>query len=671
MSNIQIQDNYERSSVNLAFSFAFGIGDASVVTLAPRLQRSNDVAGGEARWLEPSARLTGVMGIRPMFRFLDVGDYPQAGGYHGSPWQPSRRCMFSVDGKTWQYFDTTRRVGNTIEFRHNTPFNVDTIYVGRGRQMSVSQAGEWLVKLAKAYPALGPSPSAAAHIPSSQMASYPGQEFIAGEFSPQADGPRVIAATPFYAAQINDVTLMPANGGKRVAVLVSGVHGGEDHANYVLQAIVEAILSDRPEARALRRDFRILVYPMLNAPGRAGGGWRGSFVLGQSGEDDANRHFVESQTRLQIIDLPKASMTIDRAGAPVAWAIDSHGTYGSKWAMFVESWPSSLLFHTQLSAAFGQGIVDEGDSHPGFVAEYLRSLGASPSITLETGDPSPVSDADIAAFGAAVVTTMAGLTAAAAPVVSAPPPAPVPPPAPAGPLVMTESGTGDSRAIVCTGGGIDDMPAMTVMAKVRPTRQAGLAYLMGKGPLNAGLKRFLIDPNGGSPRLTFGLGSSGSVFSPSVSTTSGSVAYDKVQVLEGVWDGGLSGSGITVAIDGVASLGERTNGVGTITSDRGEPMTLMNRSDRQRPFLGPEEWIGVWNRMLTGSERALVRQNGPGAVPEGLVVSHIGRVAPAPPAPASPFPITLNLAEADFTGTATINADGTWTGSLVARGTWR
>ncbi len=75
--------------------------------------------------------------------------------------------------------------------------------------------------------------------------------------------------------------------------------------------------------------------------------------------------------------------------------------------------------------------------------------------------------------------------------------------------------------------------------------------------------------------------------------------------------------------------------------------------------------------MLTGTERALVRQDGPGAVPEGLVVSHIGQPVAAPPASPSLFPIMLNLAEADFTGTAAINADGTWTGNLVARGTWR
>ena len=41
---------------------------------------------------------------------------------------------------------------------------------------------------------------------------------------------------------------------------------------------------------------------MLNAPGRYGGGWRGGFLLGTSGEDDANRHFVETQTGLQIVD---------------------------------------------------------------------------------------------------------------------------------------------------------------------------------------------------------------------------------------------------------------------------------------------------------------------------------------------------------------------------------
>ena len=92
-------------------------------------------------------------------------------------------------------------------------------------------------------------------------------------------------------------------------------------------------------------------------------------------------------------------MTIDRAGAAPAWAIDSHGTYGSRWATFVDAGvPSSGAFRTQLATAFGQQIVDEGDSHPGFVSEYLRSLGASPSITIETGDPSPVSDAEIAAF---------------------------------------------------------------------------------------------------------------------------------------------------------------------------------------------------------------------------------------------------------------------------------
>ena len=90
------------------------------------------------------ARLSGVMGLRPLVRVTGVTDHPQAFGYHGAPWQASRRGMWSVDGESWQCFDSTRVVGSTVEMRNNAPFPADTIYVGRGRQMSVSACGRWL-----------------------------------------------------------------------------------------------------------------------------------------------------------------------------------------------------------------------------------------------------------------------------------------------------------------------------------------------------------------------------------------------------------------------------------------------------------------------------------------------------------------------------------------------
>jgi len=664
---ITIHGDYERASVNPAYSSVAGDGDAAVVTLAPGLQASNDVAGGEERFLEWGAQLTGVMGLRPTIKVTGFYDWPQAGGYHGAPWQSTRRCMWSVDGRVWQYFDTTRRVGNTVEMRNNAPFPVDTVFVSRGRQMSVTYAGEWLTGLAAAYPTkIRPAPSAVAHIPSSQVAQFSAQSFIAGEFAPQQAGARTIPATPFYAGELNDLSLTPAGGGpKRVAILVGGVHAGEDHACFVLAAIIQAALADTPAAQIVRREFRIPFYPKLNAPGSYGGGWRGSFTLGHSGEDDANRHFPETQTGLQIVDLPKAAMTLDRAGAAPGWAIDSHGTYGTKWSMFVDSGvPSSGAFRTQLASAFGQGIVDEGDSNPGFVSEYLRSLGFSPSVTLETGDPAPVTDAEIIAFGAAVVAALAAATAGAAPAPTPPPaPAPVTSPPPAQtPTTVTEQGSGPTRVIVCTGSALDDMPAMTIMAKVRPTRAGGLSYIMAKGPLVAGLKRFLIDNSGGAPRLTFALGSAGATYAPSASTAFGAVAYDRLQIVEGIWDGGVSANGITVAVDGVASAGERINGSGAVTRDAGEPLTLLNRADRLRPFAGDEEWSGIWNRMLTPDERVLVRQNGPQAVPAGLVLSHVGQVvAPPPPVPAtSPTTISGTVAGGG-TFTATLGTDGAWT----------
>ncbi len=75
---ITIHGDYERASVSLGYSSVSGDGDTAVVELAPGLQASSDVSGGERRWLEFGARLSGVMGLRPLVRVTGVTDYPQA-----------------------------------------------------------------------------------------------------------------------------------------------------------------------------------------------------------------------------------------------------------------------------------------------------------------------------------------------------------------------------------------------------------------------------------------------------------------------------------------------------------------------------------------------------------------------------------------------------------------
>ena len=243
----------------------------------------------------------------------------------------------------------------------------------------------------------------------------------------------MIPWTPFYAAEINDTSLMPARGVKQLAVLVAGVHGGEDLGNYTLCGVVQAIL-DRtsPWGNALRKAFRILIYPMMNPPGRYGGGWRGSYAKGNSGEDDLNRHFSSTMTGLEIIDIPKRAITYDRNGQTLAFAFDFHGTYTAPFTMFVDqNRPTDVAFKNALESIAGVPILNEGSAHPGFTTEYFRTLGASPSITHETGTSKFMTKGELAEHGIDFVEALArtkGLVSA--PVVPAPTPVPVPAPAP-------------------------------------------------------------------------------------------------------------------------------------------------------------------------------------------------------------------------------------------------
>jgi hypothetical protein len=411
VSNVfEIDDNYERSSVKLADSSVSGYGDDAVITIKPRFQAS-EVTSSELRWLEPSALVTGLNGFRPTFRFssyLTSG----SGSYHGQPWQAARRPMFSYDRSTWTYFDTAVTVNTTdhwIEFRHSTAFTSNTVYISRGRQMSVEQVGAWIDDLETTYPTIiEPTTSAAAFTPT--LTSWSGQSFIADEFSSQTNElSETIPATPFYAFQINDTSLTPLDGSaKQLAVVTSGVHAGEDHGNFVLKAFIDAVLDSTTTGQYLRRNYKILVYPMINAPGRAGGGWRGSFTLGTGSIDDANRHFSDASPGLEIITKPRTAMATDRGSETPHWAIDFHGTYANAWALFVDTGNTFQdTFKTLLGTNSGQTIADEGDTHAGFVSRYYQdTVGSRLAITHESGDPSQVTDANIVTQGVGIADSL-------------------------------------------------------------------------------------------------------------------------------------------------------------------------------------------------------------------------------------------------------------------------
>ncbi len=403
---IAIQDGYDRASVNLASSSVSGTGNSAVITIRPKMQYS-EVAGFDA-WLEPSARVVGVNGLHPTFKFDSYDATRGANNYWGAPWDSTRYPMYSYDRETWHYF-TSKTVGATdITFSNGTTdFTGDTIYVGRSRQMSVEQVGAWIDSLEATYPTLIEPTTTCASFTPSGATGFSGQSFIADEFSAQTGAWGTIPITPFYAFQINDTSLTPYGGGaKRVAILASGVHGGEDHANYVLKAVIAELLGSSAAAQAIRRNYRILVYPLVNAPGRYGGGWRGSFTVGPLSEDDANRHFSDGQpVGLEIIDKPKAAMITDLGGATPKFGIDFHGAYDHRWEVFSNATASQgETFRARLEAVAGYTVFDGSAISSGSLSEYMRNVrGANPAFTYESGDPSTVSDAEITANAGYVV----------------------------------------------------------------------------------------------------------------------------------------------------------------------------------------------------------------------------------------------------------------------------
>lgn len=405
-----IRSDYERASVTVSGSSISGAGDSAIISLQPRFQETEAVPTNP-RWLEPSARIDGVNGKRPTFRFLSYAS--GANGYHGHPWQAGRRPMFSYDRLTWTDFDTAVTLtGGVVEFRHSAAFAANTVYISRSRQISVAQVGDWLATMSSSYSFFVPAASAVAYTPTGSVSGFAAQTFIADEYSTQTDSDgNTVPVTPFYAAEINDTSLMPADGSaKRIAFVFGGNHAGEDHGEFVMRAFLGHLCGGSADAQALRRQYRVIVYPMLNAPGRAGGGWRGSYTQGTAGADDINRNFDDTGTALEVVDIPKATITSDRGGVVPDWVIDFHGTYVNTWAVFVDLGDTMQAdFQSRLQTNSGQTVADEGESNAGAVATYFKVLGSDLTLTHESGTPAPVSDASITTHGGAITVSLASM----------------------------------------------------------------------------------------------------------------------------------------------------------------------------------------------------------------------------------------------------------------------
>lgn len=390
---LALADGYERSSADLSLSSIAGAGDSAVITIRPRLQG--------VLWLEPSVRVDGVLGKAPAFKFTNhsiaVGGYA---AFAQRAWQSSRRPMFSYDMVNWTYFDNQTLSGTDINFQHGTPFTGNTVYISRSRQMSVHGAGNWLAALATLYPSIvAPTPAAVTYTPSGAVADYAAWAFIADEFSAQTDDyGRVVPITPFYAAKISNAALpRPGGGAKALAMVTSGVHAGEDCGNDTMKAFITKLLDGSANSNFILSRFDVLLYPMMNAPGRAGGGWRGCWVAASNGEKDLNRAYNLTPAGLETVDKTKTVINADRSSVMPKWVIDFHGSYlQENWGLYVNT-TNDGLFRSKLATISGQTIRDDGVLTDASFSRYWANSGAQLSIAHETSTDAPVSNAEVAA----------------------------------------------------------------------------------------------------------------------------------------------------------------------------------------------------------------------------------------------------------------------------------
>lgn len=389
-SAIQVIADFGRASVNASLSeVTTDTDDVLLIKLSARLQTTG---GSTNRWIEPVAKITGIDGLRPRIEIVPYQSTAGTGRNHQT-WLSSQRGHYSYDGETWIPFDTTAVGSDRLRFRNNTAFTEDEVWVARSWPRSVTQVGNQVASLASAYPAIIKSTASA--ITPSTTTGFPAQSFIVGEI----DGinnelGEPIPSTPVYGFEIDD----EAFGDNKIpAVIIAGVHAGEDVGEIVFWELIGWLLSSDSEAEALRAAFRIVVYPLLNPRGRWGGHWRGDF----NSTEDTNRDWYTGSPVFPSTVIGKAAIQAD-TGGNIAFGFDIHASpTGETMQLGTRNdHQPSVDFDAYVKARYSggnwgvyQNINETLDVTSGSIRQSLfPSLNANFRQLLETCDrPTPIS----------------------------------------------------------------------------------------------------------------------------------------------------------------------------------------------------------------------------------------------------------------------------------------
>ncbi len=318
------------------------------------------------RWKWFHFRVEGVEGREMRFR---IGDHFASGG--GARLE-GKAMVYREAGGDWAFFDHNVRDGGegTFTFYNDDPFAADTVWVAYSFPYPFQRVIDH-VEAIKDSPWVHPTESSGENL------------VIGGSPGGVDDRGRTVPSLPLFGYMITDAESDLA---KERMVFCSGVHSNEVLAGYVLEGLVDWLLSDDPRAAALRREVEFYVYPMVVPDGRYAGYNRGGV---QHPDRDTNRYWREDlYDDMDDLRQVAEAMKTDTGSEGVTWFIDFHSwTDTQNHFVFMNSPADQTVFWeelTRMEPSMGANVQNPGSTNPTTRWFALHRLNAEYSLLAET-----------------------------------------------------------------------------------------------------------------------------------------------------------------------------------------------------------------------------------------------------------------------------------------------
>ena len=191
------------------------------------------IQNGNLYTLEASAflhfRIRGALNQSPEFVVDQGNDYI---------FRNDHRMLFRAEGDTnWYYFDNGHLIGSYYYFSHNSPFNVDTIYIAYWFPWTLGNIEDYMVKIA-------------------------GHSFVRNDSIRGYS----LQNRPVFGFEVTDEALPDSM--KQHVVLVARQHANEPLGNHIMRKMSDYLIFSRDStAYELRRKAIFHFYPMANPDG--------------------------------------------------------------------------------------------------------------------------------------------------------------------------------------------------------------------------------------------------------------------------------------------------------------------------------------------------------------------------------------------------------------------